>query len=259
MLSVNRELIALYWDIGRRIVERQEREGWGKSVVDRLAGDLQKAFPGIRGFSPGNVWRMRAFFFAYRPTLQFLAQPARELAREPNVAQAVRQIAEPISAQPVPKSKRRTLAQAARETAEPVQSQLVTELNLPILPQPVAEIPWGHNILIVEKLKDRSERLWYAAKTLEHGCSRAVLTLQIESDLHARQDQAGPFPARAAQRELTEYRENRSRTGVSRRTDARCNSEAIVKERRSTSQCRGRSSDGIMKCESRRSSSTICR
>lgn len=55
MLSVNRELIALYWDIGRRIVERQEREGWGKGVVDRLASDIQKAFPGIRGFSQRNV------------------------------------------------------------------------------------------------------------------------------------------------------------------------------------------------------------
>jgi len=55
MLSVNRELIALYWDIGRQIVERQERDGWGKSVVDRLAADLQKALPGIGGFSPLNV------------------------------------------------------------------------------------------------------------------------------------------------------------------------------------------------------------
>src|SRR6266576_65462 len=62
MLSVNRELIQLYWDIGRLIVERQEREGWGKGVVDRLAADIQKAFPGLKGFSPGNVWRMRALY-----------------------------------------------------------------------------------------------------------------------------------------------------------------------------------------------------
>src|SRR5437762_3396764 len=68
MLSVNRELIQLYWDIGRLIVERQEREGWGKGVVDRLAADIQKAFPGMGGFSPANVWRMRAFFLAYRPS-----------------------------------------------------------------------------------------------------------------------------------------------------------------------------------------------
>src|SRR6266516_2123649 len=64
-LSVNREMIQLYWDIGRLIVERQEREGWGKAVVDRLAKDIQKAFPGLGGFSPSNVWRMRAFYLGY--------------------------------------------------------------------------------------------------------------------------------------------------------------------------------------------------
>jgi len=67
MLSVNRELIQLYWDIGREIVERQEREGWGKGIVDRLAADIQRAFPGLRGFSPVNIGRMRAFYLAYRP------------------------------------------------------------------------------------------------------------------------------------------------------------------------------------------------
>jgi hypothetical protein len=75
MLSVNRELIQLYWDIGRRIVERQEKEGWGQSVVDRLAGDLQKAFPGSQGFSPVNIWRMRAFHLAYRDVGKNPSQP----------------------------------------------------------------------------------------------------------------------------------------------------------------------------------------
>jgi DUF1016 N-terminal domain len=56
MLSVNRELIQLYWDIGRLIVERQEKEGWGKSVLERLADDLQKSLPGIAGFSRSNVF-----------------------------------------------------------------------------------------------------------------------------------------------------------------------------------------------------------
>ncbi len=49
MLSVNRKLIRLYWDIGRLIVDRQDAEGWGKGVVDRLAGEIQKAFPGNPG------------------------------------------------------------------------------------------------------------------------------------------------------------------------------------------------------------------
>jgi predicted nuclease of restriction endonuclease-like (RecB) superfamily len=53
-LSVNRELIHLYWDIGELIVSRQRSQGWGKSVVERLAADLRKEFPGIAGFSPQN-------------------------------------------------------------------------------------------------------------------------------------------------------------------------------------------------------------
>src|ERR1700694_3793659 len=65
-LSVNRELIQLYWDIGRLIVERQQEQGWGKSVVERLAADIQKDFPGIEGFSPRNIWRMRAFYLAWK-------------------------------------------------------------------------------------------------------------------------------------------------------------------------------------------------
>lgn len=64
-LSANRELILLYWDLGKSIVDRQRNEGWGKSVVERLSHDLQTAFPGVGGFSPENVRRMRAFYLAY--------------------------------------------------------------------------------------------------------------------------------------------------------------------------------------------------
>jgi len=63
--AVNKELIALYWDIGRLIIERQTGETWGKSVVSNLANDLQKEFPGISGFSVSNLWRMRLFYTAY--------------------------------------------------------------------------------------------------------------------------------------------------------------------------------------------------
>jgi hypothetical protein len=61
-LSANRELLRLYWDIGRSIVQRQKTEGWGASVIERLARDLQAAFPGVEGFSGRNIWRMRAFY-----------------------------------------------------------------------------------------------------------------------------------------------------------------------------------------------------
>src|SRR6056297_10997 len=64
--AVNKELVGLYWDIGRIIVERQEAEGWGKSVVKRLSADLWQEFPGVGGFSASNLWRMKGFFDAYQ-------------------------------------------------------------------------------------------------------------------------------------------------------------------------------------------------
>jgi predicted nuclease of restriction endonuclease-like (RecB) superfamily len=140
-VAVNREMIQLYWDIGRLIVERQEREGWGKGIVDRLAKDIQKAFPGLAGFSPGNVWRMRAFYLAYTKEITILAQPARELHGRN-------------------------------------------------LPQPMAAIPWFRNVILIEKLKDPLQRLWYAEQTVQHGWSRTILELQIQSDLYGRQGKA---------------------------------------------------------------------
>jgi predicted nuclease of restriction endonuclease-like (RecB) superfamily len=136
--AVNRELLALYWHIGKSIVKRQQKEGWGNAVIDRLGADLQKAFPGLSGFSRTNVYRMRAFYLAYHQV-------------QPVVPQTVGQLGE-----------------------EPVPSFL-------------ADIPWGHNVLLMEKLKDPAERLWYARKTLEHGWSRAILDHQIDTDLYRRQ------------------------------------------------------------------------
>ena len=60
-LAVNRELVLLYWQIGRDILERQEREGWGAKVIDRLARDLRNEFPDMKGFSPRNLLFMRSF------------------------------------------------------------------------------------------------------------------------------------------------------------------------------------------------------
>jgi len=131
-LAVSRELIGLYWYVGRAIVVKQEAEGWGTKVIDRLADDLQRAFPGMAGFSRTNVYRMRAFFLAY-----------------------------------------------ASSVPRPV-GQLTP-------PKPVAGIPWGHNVVLLEKVKDPVQRLWYAQQTIQHGWSRNILVHQIESDLYARQ------------------------------------------------------------------------
>ncbi len=140
-LSVNRELIELYWDIGKLITARQKKEGWGKSVVERLSADLRNEFPQISGFSSRNIWRMRSLYLAWTEEIRKLTQAVAVLDGE----------------------------------------------NLPL---PVAEIPWGHNILLLEKLESPSKRLWYAVKTKEFGWSRAVLAHQIESDLYVRQGKA---------------------------------------------------------------------
>ena len=82
--SVNKELIGLYWDIGRIIEERQQGITWGKSVVECLAGDLQKEFPGIHGFSAQNLWRMKQFYVAYSKN-EKLSPMVREIGWTHNV------------------------------------------------------------------------------------------------------------------------------------------------------------------------------
>jgi predicted nuclease of restriction endonuclease-like (RecB) superfamily len=82
--AVNKELIQLYWDIGKSIVTKQDRLGWGKSIVETLAKDLQKEFQGIQGFSSANLWRMRNFYLAYHKN-EKLAPLVREISWTKNI------------------------------------------------------------------------------------------------------------------------------------------------------------------------------
>lgn len=70
--AANKELVALYWDIGKSIHEKQQTEGWGKAVIQTLAADLQDEFPGQTGYSATNLWYMRQFYaeFSTLPNLQ---------------------------------------------------------------------------------------------------------------------------------------------------------------------------------------------
>ena len=151
--AISRELNLLYFQIGQRIVERQEQEGWGRSVIDRLAADLQAAFPGRSGFSASNISRMRTFYLAYTKEVTNSAQPVPNLGDE-------------------------------------ISAQLVPDFDGVNLPRAVAEIPWGHNVALLFKLKNPLQRVWYAQQTIENGWSRAVLVHQIESDLFGRQGKA---------------------------------------------------------------------
>ncbi len=77
-LAVNRELVMLYWQIGSDILARQEQQGWGSKVIDRLAKDLRNAFPDMKGFSPRNLKYMRSFAQAW-PEPEFVQQAAAQL------------------------------------------------------------------------------------------------------------------------------------------------------------------------------------
>jgi predicted nuclease of restriction endonuclease-like (RecB) superfamily len=141
--AVNNETILLYWDIGRGIVEKQQTHGWGDSVVEMVAADLRHAFPGMRGFSANNVWLMRQFFSEYSAA-GFLEHLVQEMGK----------VRRPILRQPV----------VELETGE-IWLQPVAKLNIdtviPFLRQLVAEIPWGQNLLILNKLSAPAARLWY--------------------------------------------------------------------------------------------------
>ena len=133
-LAVNRELVLLYWQIGRDILARQTEQGWGTKVIDRLAQDLRAAFPDMKGFSPRNLKYMRAFADAW-PDGEFVQQA-------------------------------------------------------------VARLPWGHNLVLLDKLPGPGTRAWYAAKALEQNWSRNVLAIQIEARLLERSGTAATnFPA----------------------------------------------------------------
>ena len=132
--AINLELIVLYWKIGNAILIRQDQQGWGAKVVDRLAHDLRSTFPDMHGFSVRNLKYMRAFAQCW-PDIQFVQQLLHKL-------------------------------------------------------------PWGHNLVLLDKLETEQQRRWYAAKAIEHNWSRNILVMQIETRLLERSGKAVTnFPA----------------------------------------------------------------
>lgn len=134
-ISANRGLIELYWNIGLRIVQRQEQFGWGKAVVEKLSRDLCKAFPGNKSFSTRNLWFMRQMYYEYRSMTAILKQPVSELKK---------------------------------------------------LKQLVSDIPWGQNILILQKISALKARMYYLGAVKQMGWSRNVLLNQIKANAYKR-------------------------------------------------------------------------
>ena len=83
--AVNKDMLELYWYIGKEILAKQEAFNWGKSVVEQLSNDLQSEFPGITGMSSSNLWRMRSWVIAYQGK-EKLAPLVREIGWSHNVA-----------------------------------------------------------------------------------------------------------------------------------------------------------------------------
>jgi predicted nuclease of restriction endonuclease-like (RecB) superfamily len=145
--AVNRDLILLYWDIGRAIVEKQELLNWGDSVVEQLAKDLQKTFPGMMGFSSPNLWRMKQFYLTHTAD-DFLSQVVRESRKK-----------------------------EAEQDPEKL-SQIVREL--------AAAVPWGHHANVLTKVTNPAARLYYLRATARYGWSRNVLLNQIKANAFER-------------------------------------------------------------------------
>ncbi len=195
--AVNHELVLLYWDIGRGIVEKQQTAGWGDAVVERLAADLLAEFPDMRGFSPRNIWDMRRFYAACTDS-QFLSLAVRELAhnaKPPILRQTVAELEN--RSQVIAKSSSQKadesaiLEQAVQEsrggkTPHKAVSQPSKTDAVEFLQQLVAEIPWGHHLLILNKLADPAARLYYLRATARLGWSRSVLLNQIKAGTYER-------------------------------------------------------------------------
>lgn len=149
--AVNRDLIALYWDIGRGIAQKQQLHGWGDSVVQSVAADLKRAFPDMAGFSPANVWRMRQLHQTY--------------SSEEFLAQLVREIDQQAPADPQTHATQgEFLAQAVREM--------------------VAAVPWGHHVLLLGRIKVAAELVYYLKATAQFGWTRDILLYQVKASAY---------------------------------------------------------------------------
>lgn len=155
--AINRDGILLYWDIGRGIVERQRVLGWGDSVVDQVSADLRAAFPASTGFSPRNLRSAKQLYLAYSDPAIWL-QPVAKLGK--------------------------TQAQVAM-WPQPVAKMNNAEV-VSFLQQVVAEIPWGQNLLILNKVAEPAARLYYLRATARFGWSRNVLLNQIKAGAYER-------------------------------------------------------------------------
>lgn len=150
-LSVNSELISLYWDIGEQITEIQKDSQYGDRIIKQLAIDIKAEFPGLSGFSLSNLKYCKQFYQFW----QFAGKSQQAVG----------------------------FSEGFEKSQQPVG--FFKEMQLP-----VNQIPWSHNVLIIQKIKNAPEALFYVQQTISNNWSRSVLQMQIESNLYARQGKA---------------------------------------------------------------------
>lgn len=160
-LAVNSSLIQLYWNMGKMIADNQALFDGRTNYVEQLAKDLRAEFPEMKGFSRSNLFYIRRFYQFYASaSVQQVVGLNETLAGTPSMQQPV-----------------------ALEIAHSVQQPVRLNSILP-------SVPWGHHVVIINKIKEQEEALFYIQQTIENHWSRAILTLQIEQALYSRQGKA---------------------------------------------------------------------
>lgn len=170
-LQVNAGMLATYWYIGSQLNEKIEKAGWGARVIDFLSEDLQKAFPNKQGFSIRNLKYMRQFAVAY-PNFLIGQQAVAQLENQKKQIQ-----------QEKPKTNKVNKSNQFGQQAVAQIAQVVEIADTAVL----ASIPWGHHVLLLNKIYEQNERIWYMQKTIENNWSRSVLQYQIDTNLYKRQ------------------------------------------------------------------------
>lgn len=156
---VNKELLNIYWHIGKEICEKQELSNWGDGLIEQLSIDLLKEFPTIKGFSRTNLYYVKKWYLFYSKN-EFVPQVVGQMKRKPSKDIIVPQVVG--------------------------QLQKNNSKN-DIIPQLVALIPWGHHREIISKVKTVEEGIFYINEAAKNSWSRSVLLAQINSKLYKRQ------------------------------------------------------------------------
>ncbi|MGK2861134.1 MAG: PDDEXK nuclease domain-containing protein [Chitinophagaceae bacterium] len=185
-LRVNAELLSLYWDLGKEILNKEKNAGWGTGFLPTLSNDLKAEFPALKGFSLTNLKYIRIWVNFYTPLIgqQVVDQLEENEKRQQPVARFVQQA--------VGQKKKKYVQQAVTLSGKIVPQVEGQFGQQPVdqIPAVLTTIPWGHHLQIVTKCKDINEALFYISQTTQHNWSRSVLVHQMESGLYKRKGKA---------------------------------------------------------------------